>query len=379
MDEGSSPLESRCCGPPGSEASASYEPHSNSSETHAATCSSDEEGSDSSEGPASLGPLPTPTIAEILRPWDMNRYCLQSVVADAPRSGGTIELHEDLCTGELIAVKRIRRDRVCESPEAYDRRFPYEVDDPWTEVRIALFFATGGRMRDVPGVCRFRGAFVSEDGDAMIATEYLSAGDMFDFVTRREKSSGPRENEAWPIMLSLMSAVSALHAHGIAHGDISLENMLLRKVQPLEIALIDFGMAVTHDWDATTGIRGKPAYQAPEMHTDATYDARAADWFACGVVAYALAVGAYPWNSTRPDVCRAFSVARKFGLQSFFGRRRMATAGGDPALVADCLTDGYRHLLMALLDFNPTRRLGNAELMGKILTGAGALDMALGA
>ena len=47
------------------------------------------------------------------------------------------------------------------------------------------------------------------------------------------------------------------------------------------------------------GHRGKPSYMAPEMFSQRSYDARAADVFSCGVCAYALAMGSYPWSSTR--------------------------------------------------------------------------------
>mmetsp|Transcript_21119 Transcript_21119/g.59718 ORF Transcript_21119/g.59718 Transcript_21119/m.59718 type:complete len:101 (-) Transcript_21119:70-372(-) len=50
------------------------------------------------------------------------------------------------------------------------------------------------------------------------------------------------------------------------------------------------------------------------MHLSTTWNAFAADLFACGVAAYCLAMGRYPWKSTRPGVCRRFAYYEKFGF-----------------------------------------------------------------
>ena len=74
--------------------------------------------------------------------------------------------------------------------------------------------------------------------------------------------------------------VTRLHARGIAHGDISAENAIIRTGEGEgEVALLDFAMAI-HDTDlsAVTGARGKLMYRAPEtLGEGAIYDARAAD------------------------------------------------------------------------------------------------------
>mmetsp|Transcript_35287 Transcript_35287/g.101662 ORF Transcript_35287/g.101662 Transcript_35287/m.101662 type:complete len:442 (+) Transcript_35287:171-1496(+) len=321
--------------------------------------------------------FPFLSAAEMLPPWNSRRYRLLRVLVPAPRSGGQIELHEDCLTGEMVAVKRVPHDRICDSPQAYHERFPEEVEDPWKEMEVTQALGLLG-PRQVLGVCHCHGAFLSPEGDALLACEYLPGGDLFDYASQSFEPGPSREAEAWPIVLSLLATVRELHEQGVAHGDISLENLLRRKGRPCEVVLVDFGMAVTGDLASATGVRGKASYQAPEMHTDSCYDARAADYFACGVVVYALAVRGYPWNSTRPGVCRAFAFAWKHGLEAFFRRRRATTTAGERPAVAQLLSLRYQRLLSILLDFDPERRLANALLLEELLCGWPSQDALCG-
>lgn len=67
-----------------------------------------------------------------------------------------------------------------------------------------------------------------------------------------------------------------------------------------EVALVGFGRSSSARAPAVGGLSedAKHApYRAPETHRSGFYDTCAADLFACGVVAYALATGEYPWAS----------------------------------------------------------------------------------
>lgn len=115
-------------------------------------------------------------------------------------------------------------------------------------------------------------------------------------------------------------------------------------------------MDVTENVEAATGHRGKPSYMAPEMFLQRSYDALAADVFSCGVCAYALAMGSYPWSSTRPNACLAFMFAQRFGLTELLQRRRLATASKQRVPIASRMTPSFHQLLVGLLKMDPARR-----------------------
>ncbi|CAJ1454015.1 unnamed protein product [Effrenium voratum] len=196
----------------------------------------------------------------LLPPWNAQRFRFWKVHMMAARSGGQVELHLDLMTGGTVAVKHVPRSRLRESPQAYQEAWPGEVENPWKEIEILSRFGLGPDQ--LPGVCRSFGSFRTECGDGMLVCEYLPGGDLFDIAAKLGEPGPEREQQIYPIFYSLVQAVRALHLRGIAHGDLSLENALVRGSQ---VVLIDFAMAVTDHVDHATGHRGKPSYMAPEM------------------------------------------------------------------------------------------------------------------
>jgi len=98
------------------------------------------------------------------------------------------------------------------------------------------------------------------------------------------------------------------------------------------------------------------------MHAREHYDARQADLFAVGVAAYCLAVGAYPWDSTRPGRCKSFDFARARGLEALLARKRVRSAGGAVPVEA-CLSPEMKELLLTLLNFEPLERTSAAVLL----------------
>ena len=288
-----------------------------------------------------------------LPPWNSQRFRFWKVHMMAARSGGQVELYQDLMTAGTVAVKHLPRSRLRDSPQAYQDAWPGEVENPWKEIEIMMRFGMPGADQ-LPGVCHSFGAFRTESGDGMLVSEYLPGGDLFDIAAKLGEPGYDREQQVYPIVISLIQAVRALHVRGIAHGDISLENALLRYGS--QVVLIDFAMAVTENVEAATGHRGKPSYMAPEMFLQRSYDALAADVFSCGVCAYALAMGSYPWSSTRPNACLAFMFAQRFGLTELLQRRRLATASKQRVPIASRMTPSFHQLLVGLLKMDPARR-----------------------
>lgn len=296
---------------------------------------------------------------QVLPPFDVQRFHFWRVLTKAPRSGGQIELHLDRLAGVIVAVKRVPASRARESPEAYCAAFPHESDDPWRELNLSLRFGQPGISEYTLGVCPCYGAFMcnggESHGDLLLISEYVPNGDLFAFISKMSVPGACRQGQSLAIVRSLLKTMLHLHQSGIAHGDISLENVLKRSDSTDQVLLVDFAMAITENLAKATGSRGKASYQAPEMHTKPFYDACAGDLFACGVLAYALVVGRYPWSSTRPNQCRAFGYAQSRGIDSFLEKRRVSV-GSEQLSVKEYLSDEFYELLTVLLSLVPEKR-----------------------
>lgn len=117
-----------------------------------------------------------------------------------------------------------------------------------------------------------------------------------------------RQGDDWirEVISEILVGVESLHAQGIAHRDLSLENILVTEDGDLRI--IDFAQAImVHppnepEKEARVsqlhGPPGKQQYRAPELAGAGDYLATKVDMFAVGVILYVLATGMYP-NLTR--------------------------------------------------------------------------------
>ena len=90
--------------------------------------------------------------------------------------------------------------------------------------------------------------------------------------SRQRKLVQEREHKIWEIVKQLLQALAHLHAMGICHRDIKLENVMLDSEpngQKNCVKLTDFGFATFFASDTTTVryVVGTPEYMAPEVVT----------------------------------------------------------------------------------------------------------------
>mmetsp|Transcript_65311 Transcript_65311/g.181162 ORF Transcript_65311/g.181162 Transcript_65311/m.181162 type:complete len:280 (-) Transcript_65311:71-910(-) len=199
---------------------------------------------------------------QYLQQWDPGRFIFQRALPVAKQSSRQVGLYIDGHNSQMVVVKYFSaaaRDRGLEAIRRADAR---GLETAWPEVVLAhrSGHGQGGRPHVV---CTCYGAFLDEHGDVLLVTEYIPGGDLLEF-TRSLTEPGPaRERKAWPVILALLRAVLRLHARGVAHGDVSLENALRRPGPQGEVVLIDFEMAVPGGRRLKTGVSGKASYQAP--------------------------------------------------------------------------------------------------------------------
>lgn len=68
----------------------------------------------------------------------------------------------------------------------------------------------------------------------------MDGGELYEEIIQRSVFS---EREAAVIVKQLLEALSYLHAKGIVHRDLKLENLLLAKRGELTVKLADFGLS----------------------------------------------------------------------------------------------------------------------------------------
>lgn len=140
------------------------------------------------------------------------------------------------------------------------------------------------------------------DGNFMyMVMPYMAGGEMFQHL---QDVSGCKfeEHEARYWMNQIIAGVHSMHKNGIAHRDLSLENILLDK-SGRHCKIIDFGMAIQAPKDRLLqpqGPFGKAFYMSPEVYHNTTfYDPFATDVWSLGVVLFMMIVGSAPFE--RPD------------------------------------------------------------------------------
>jgi len=293
----------------------------------------------------------------LLCDWDPARFMFQRTLPQATRTGCPIEIYADCKTGSMVTAKRFPAEQVGDRLRALREAGPEGLALAWPELVLTQCLGAGGTEGSF---CRCFGSFCDENGDVLLVIEYLPGGDLFELALSLGSPGLDRQTAALPVIHSLLHAVLRLHARGVAHCDISLENALRRPGPRGEVVLIDFETAVFGNGCRRRGVRGKPSYQAPEMHSHEVWDAFHSDLFACGVAAYCIAIGSYPWRSTKPGLCRRFAFFQKYGFEAFVSKRGIPSESSR-LTVGDCLSPYLTRLLEALLNLDPAARRPGVE------------------
>ncbi|WP_007515265.1 serine/threonine-protein kinase [Pseudofrankia saprophytica] len=182
--------------------------------------------------------------------------------------------------GTPVAIKVIKPE-LAEAPE-FRGRFRREAES----ARRVRRFTTAAVLDADP------------DGpNPYLVTEYVEGPTLSKMVARR----GPlRPADLEQLALSVATALSAIHAAGIVHRDLTPANVLLSPVGP---KVIDFGLA--RDFDGSGEFSrtarhaiGTPGYMAPEQILDSPVTS-AADIFAWGAITIFAATGRPPFGEGR--------------------------------------------------------------------------------
>lgn len=153
-----------------------------------------------------------------------------------------------------------------------------------------------------------------------LVMEYVSGGDMYDYLRSRKRKlklngkarkgvgwfplfrrgAGLDEPDARRYFQQLISAIDFMHARGVVHRDLKLENVLLDASKHY-IKLADFGLSAYVENGASTRLVtpcGSPHYASPEVIVGMPYLGPPTDVWSCGVILFALLTGKLPFVET---------------------------------------------------------------------------------
>mmetsp|Transcript_27992 Transcript_27992/g.63356 ORF Transcript_27992/g.63356 Transcript_27992/m.63356 type:complete len:348 (-) Transcript_27992:142-1185(-) len=302
--------------------------------------------------------VPAVDQGPVLLEWDDRRFHNLACIQEAARNNGIVELAEDRFTGRLVAVKAMPYSWTRGSHEEFVAAQPDETERPWQDIMITFHLSSLARLTCV---CEYIGLFLRQSNERgtelCFVLSYCAGGDLFSWLERSLQTPGlDRDTAARRLIRKVAYAVYEIHSQGVSHGDLSLENVLIADPETSEqVCVIDFGASQTGS--IAQRVRGKPSYQAPEMHACEEYNAAAADAFAIGVMAFTLRVGNYPWRSTRPLLCPRFSFFAERGLQAYLARQNIKNEDGEVVSLLSRLSPEAVDFLAGLLAYNPADRL----------------------
>ncbi|XP_055271146.1 serine/threonine-protein kinase BRSK2 isoform X2 [Moschus berezovskii] len=187
---------------------------------------------------------------------------------------GLVKLGIHCVTCQKVAVKIVNREKLSESVLMKVER------------EIAIL-----KLIEHPHVLKLHDVYENKKY-LYLVLEHVSGGELFDYLVKKGRLT---PKEARKFFRQIISALDFCHSHSICHRDLKPENLLLDEKNNIRIA--DFGMASLQVGDSLLETScGSPHYACPEVIRGEKYDGRKADVWSCGVILFALLVGALPFD-----------------------------------------------------------------------------------
>ncbi|XP_061614395.1 serine/threonine-protein kinase BRSK2-like isoform X9 [Phyllopteryx taeniolatus] len=187
---------------------------------------------------------------------------------------GLVKLGVHCVTCQKVAIKIVNREKLSESVLMKVER------------EIAIL-----KLIEHPHVLKLHDVYENKKY-LYLVLEHVSGGELFDYLVKKGRLT---PKEARKFFRQIISALDFCHSHSICHRDLKPENLLLDEKNNIRIA--DFGMASLQVGESLLETScGSPHYACPEVIRGEKYDGRKADAWSCGVILFALLVGALPFD-----------------------------------------------------------------------------------
>lgn len=118
--------------------------------------------------------------------------------------------------------------------------------------------------------------------------EYARGGSLRRFMASKGHGRGLAEPQAAAIACQICYGLAHMHALGMAHRDVKLENVIFSDKSLTDVKLVDYGFATIHEGRRCRTQCGSPAYMAPEIVKGTAYLAPPVDVWSLGAVLYEL-------------------------------------------------------------------------------------------
>mmetsp|Transcript_37419 Transcript_37419/g.38099 ORF Transcript_37419/g.38099 Transcript_37419/m.38099 type:complete len:469 (-) Transcript_37419:117-1523(-) len=189
---------------------------------------------------------------------------------------GKVKLAKHVESGELVAIKIIRKDFLARKPSLRKKLLR----------EIAVM-----KLCDHPNVLKLYDVFEIET-HLFLVIEYVDGCELFDYLVKRGVL--PKE-EALSFFQQIIAGLEYCHKRLICHRDLKPENLLLDR--SLNVKICDFGMTnLNPPGQFLETSCGSPHYAAPEVVSGDMYNGLEADIWSTGVILYAMTTGRLPFD-----------------------------------------------------------------------------------
>lgn len=186
-----------------------------------------------------------------------------------------------------------------------------------------------------------------KDGRWYELQEYCACGSLRGILN---SCQGPLPDEQTRALLKeLAEGLAHVHERGILHRDLKPENILVRRKQPLDLVIADFGSARLAHMETHHSMLPAAAhffYLAPECMTADRDNVRsfrpASDWWALGMMLAESLLGRHPFDGrSNAAVCHQVNIG---------------------AVPLENIPEPWLHLCQGLLAHDPERRFGKMHI-----------------
>eukprot|EP00930_Biecheleria_cincta_P004686 TRINITY_DN105605_c0_g1_i1.p1 TRINITY_DN105605_c0_g1~~TRINITY_DN105605_c0_g1_i1.p1 ORF type:complete len:668 (+),score=126.67 TRINITY_DN105605_c0_g1_i1:232-2004(+) len=183
---------------------------------------------------------------------------------------------------------------------------------------------------DHPQVAKLEMIYETQE-ELHLVMEYMAGGELYRRLSSKKCYS---EADAACCIRQVLLAVAYLHAQGVVHRDLKLENFLYESEDSDHLKLIDFGFAKFWNQDAKMSQAcGSLHYVAPEV-LEKAYTNKA-DLWSCGVIAYMLLTGTPPFFGSDNEVLAKIRAGTPHWSQRFLILSKQPKSLVRGLLVAD--------------------------------------------